>query len=272
MKKISQVFLIGLLSVFVTITALNSNVKAASTKIDANKLSEKELNEALMKNGTPVNVISDMDVTLKRSIVSKGGIFKSSKTIEKNIVNKPPQSGQVPNSPYINYATIPASKLTLKVSSFELNSREIYVTASYNWNGRNNLPLWRGNDLFGITYDSSKFTLVKSQHMDMYSWGHNNENVGRQTNEINRCADAGRGYIYWNANLRGYNYDVNNLWGWGAVTLRSSSSNKSSQVYMRYSHITGVGSAGFSYGGATLNFVGNAGHDDATIWDNIPNQ
>ena len=272
MKKFSQAFLILLLSVFVIITALNSNVKAASTKIDANNLSEKELNEVLIKNGTPVNVISDMDVTLKKSIVSKGGIFLSSKTIEKNIVNKPPQSRQVPNSPYINYATIPASKLTLKISSFSINSREIYVTASYSWNGYSNLPLWRGNDLFGITYDSSKYTLVKSEHMDMYSWGHNNQNVGRQTHEVNRCADAGRGYIYWNADLKSnFKYTINNLWGWGAVTLRSSSTNKSGQVYMRYSHITGVGSAGFSYGGATLNFVGNAGHDDATIWSNVPN-
>ncbi|HCL4448352.1 TPA: hypothetical protein N2D04_003674 [Clostridium botulinum] len=265
MKKFKKIITMVLLSVFVCL--LHNNVKAIDNKTNVNSLTEEQLNNILIERKAPMSAVNEMDITLKKSIISNGGVFESVKHETKYISNE-----QQNRNGRVKRGTLSPSKIKLSIYSVRKDAYNCDVYFSYHWDGykSNNLPAWRGTDLMGITYDGSKFRLLSSQHMDMYSYGPYNDKVAQQTNEVNYSRDAGSGYISWNVNLRSDAVQtVNDLWGWTRISLKSDTANAKSSIYGKYTHVKAPGTIGFSYNGFSISFSGSALHDDATVYSNI---
>lgn len=253
--------LVGLFIVF----SLKIEAKATSSNIkDVSNLSEKQVNEILLKKGTPLNVIESMKLTLKREIASSEGTYESSDIKIANMTNQQPTT-EDGISPMGN---IPASQLGLSFYVYRVDAYNVQVWFGYDW-ADNYLPVMRLYDPFGIAWDSSKFNhVVESKHIDYYSTPNTLTNI--QFSEENRSADVGAGFIYWNADLKSSVVTtVYDLWGNGYVKLRSSSPYQTCQIYGRYSHVTGSGTYGLALWGTSLSWSGSAGHDDAAITGSI---
>lgn len=238
-----------LLTILLSCAMLFSFSVTAFASENTNNTPEEIMNLALLERGYPQILLNTMSPTAKESLYEKSELV-----FDGGIITIYDES----NGTFIDYdisangitpfGQIPTSDLTLtwSISKNPRNTKEIFVTYSYDWN---DLPFFRWQDPIAVSWDDNLFEMKDDSFskIDKYDGYYINSSgaptgerfTGAIKSQENGYASGYSAGVTWYADLRGYDiiYVADALYGHGEFTLeKKTSSTGSSKMYGHYVH------------------------------------
>lgn len=172
------------------------------------------------------------------------------------------------------YGTIPSSDLNFYISiyytdsTYNKNIRQIRLYANYDWNV---MPIFTLTDPFGVAWDSNIWRAVDNTAKSSYFYKLGNGTTKNDTDSVLTYSDFGG--AGWAVNIRqGYGaWDVNDNYGWGAITLKAlnPSATTTTQFHANYTHVYGAGSIGLQFSGISVSYTGSAVSDSRGTYQTL---
>ncbi len=225
------------------------------------------LDKKLAKMGVPAELISSMNIDMKKDITKNCIKFVG---YAKKSYNETKPENTSTTGDVIMYGTIPSTDMYQYIQIYQTtnssDNRERYVIYdNFEWL---NVPYFRLSDPFGVSW-SNNWRAVPVTSLYRYYYDDS------YTDEINIVEDTALAYADstgcgWNADLSIDALDVS--YGWGRITIESNtigSVSGSDQLAGRYAHVYGTGSIGLTIGVVAINYSGSAAADTQGIYLNF---
>lgn len=219
--------------------------------VHANNMS---IDEQLLENGFPLEVINEMIYEQKMDILNRDLIFCSTKQVflneDKRIRKR---------------STIPSDELMFRLTTateYEDGERFKVIYLMYDWE---EIPYWKLEDLIAVSWKGDYYRVVPGEYMYYCQYKREDGKVITKSDKV--VSYSNEDGVGWDIDIKGsidnYFYVVDN-YGFCSVTIskRSSTpSDKECELYGRYTHVKGHGSIGLKIGPASIDFSGSASYD-----------
>lgn len=235
------------LSLALGIILLSSNLLL----VNANDM---PIDEQLLKNEFPLDVINEMVYEQKMDILNRNLTFCSTKQVFMN-----------ENKNIMPMSVIPSDELMFRITTateYKDGEKFKVIYLMYDWE---EIPYWKLQNLIGVSWDGDYFRVVSGEYR--YYCQYKREDGKIITKTDNGVCYSSKDGVGWDIDIKGSidnHYYVIDNYGFCSVTISkrpSTPSDKECELYAKYIHIKGSGSIGLSFGPLSVSFSGGASTD-----------